>query len=85
MEQTFTYKTEHVCSRAIEITHEDGIVKKIVFVGGCPGNTQGVARLAEGRPIKELIQILQGVPCPRSGEFKTSCPDQLAKALSEIQ
>jgi len=85
MEQTYIYKTEHVCSRQIEITHEDGIVKKVVFVGGCPGNTQGVARLAVGHTVEELIQILKGVPCPRSGEFKTSCPDQLARALEQLR
>lgn len=85
MEQTLSYKPQHVCSSAINITYEDGVVKKIQFVGGCPGNTQGVARLAEGRKIEELIGILDGVVCPRSGAAKTSCPAELAKALKQIQ
>ena len=43
MEQTLVYTPEHVCSRRITIVHEDGIVKKVTFVGGCAGNTQGVS------------------------------------------
>ena len=58
MEQTLSYTPKNVCSRQINVTYEDGIVKRIQFVGGCPGNTQGVARLAEGRKIEELIAIL---------------------------
>jgi len=84
MEQTFEFKPEHVCARGITIVHEDGIIKKIVFNGGCGGNTQGVARLCEGRPIEEVIKILDGIRCPATREFHTSCPDQLAKALKSI-
>lgn len=46
--------------------------------GGCNGNTQGVAKLAEGMPIDVLIERLQGIRC---GMRPTSCPDQLARAL----
>ena len=49
------------------------------FIGGCPGNTQGVARLAEGRPAAEVVRLLKGIQC-RNG---TSCPDQLARALEQ--
>jgi uncharacterized protein (TIGR03905 family) len=45
------------------------------------GNTQGVARLAENRPIDEVISLLEGIQC-RGG---TSCPDQLSKALKEYK
>ena len=85
MEETFVYKPQHVCSRSIEITHEDGVVKKIVFVGGCAGNTQGVARLAQGRRIEEVIDLLDGIVCPGSGPYRTSCPAQLAEALKTIR
>lgn len=47
------------------------------FCGGCPGNTQGMAKLVIGRKVEELIPLLKGIQC-RGG---TSCPDQLAKAL----
>lgn len=71
------YKTRGVCSSAIELEVEEGVVKHVNFIGGCRGNTQGVARLAENRPVKEVISLVEGIQC-RNG---TSCPDQLAKAL----
>lgn len=71
------YKTQGTCSRQIDFEIEDSIVKVVRFVGGCTGNTQGVARLAEGRSVDEVIDLLEGIQC-RAG---TSCPDQLARAL----
>ena len=59
---------------------EDGIVKSVQFVGGCNGNTQGVAKLAVGRPAQEVIDLLKDTDCNGRG---TSCPAQLAKALEE--
>ncbi len=74
------YKTKGVCSQAIQLEIEDDVVKSVEFIGGCSGNTQGVARLAEGMQVDVAIQKLEGIKCgPRS----TSCPDQLAKALRE--
>lgn len=78
----FTYTTHGTCSR--QITFEvDGQNKihNVQFIGGCKGNTQGVARLAEGRDLDELEGILKGVQC-RNG---TSCPDQLASAIAEYK
>ena len=74
-----TYKTTGTCSRAINYEVENGVVTKCEFVGGCPGNTKGVARLVVGRKVEEVISLLKGIPC-RNG---TSCPDQLAKALEQ--
>lgn len=78
---TYTYKTHGVCSSQIKFDLEDGIVKNVRFSGGCMGNTQGVARLCEGRTKKELIKLLSGIKC---GFKDSSCPDQLAQALKEI-
>lgn len=78
----FTYKTKGTCSREIRFSVEDGKVKNIEFVMGCPGNTKGVAILANGRKIDEVIMLLEGIPCGNRG---TSCPDQLAKALKEYK
>ena len=72
-----TYKTTGTCSRAINYEVVDGKVTKCEFVGGCPGNTQGVAKLVIGRNVDDVIATLKGIQC-RNG---TSCPDQLAKAL----
>ena len=77
----YTYKTNGTCSRAIEIETENDIVKNVRFIGGCTGNTQGVARLAVGRKVDDVIDLLKGIQC-RNG---TSCPDQLARALEEIR
>lgn len=76
------YKTKGVCSKAIEIEVEKDIIKSVSFVGGCNGNTQGIAKLCAGRKIDEVIDILQGIKC---GFKNTSCPDQLACALKEYK
>lgn len=76
-----TFKTRGVCSRAINIEIDDGIIVNIEFVGGCSGNTQGVAALAKGMKVEDAIAKLEGIKC---GFKNTSCPDQLAIALKEI-
>ena len=78
----FTYNTKGTCSRFITFNvDENGILHDVKFVGGCVGNLQGVAKLAEGRHIDDVQNILQGTLC-RNG---TSCPDQLAKAIAEYK
>ena len=76
-----TYKTRGVCSRAINIEVENGIIVDVTFVGGCSGNTQGVVALAKGMKVEEAIAKLEGIKC---GFKNTSCPDQLATALREM-
>ena len=71
------YRTSGVCARSIDFEIENNIITNVRFNGGCMGNTQGVAKLAVGRSIDEVISLLEGIQC-RGG---TSCPDQLAKAL----
>lgn len=77
---SYSYKTRGVCARAISFDIEGNIVKNIKFSGGCSGNTQGVAKLAEGMTTDEIIEKLSGIRCGFKG---TSCPDQLAKAVAE--
>lgn len=72
------YKTQGVCSREIQFEVVDHKLKNVQFVGGCSGNTQGVARLVEGMDIDEVIDRISGIQC---GFRPTSCPDQLANAL----
>ena len=80
MKETFIYTTKGVCSRSIDITVEDNIVTDVKYTGGCSGNTQGVAALAVGMTVEEVIRRLKGIKC---GPKSTSCPDQLATALEE--
>ena len=75
-----TFTTSGTCSRAINFEVEGEIIKSVNFVGGCSGNTQGVARLVEGMNIHDAIAKIDGIKC---GARSTSCPDQLAKALKE--
>ena len=73
----YSYKTHGTCSQEIQFDIKDNIITEVKFVRGCAGNTQGVARLAVGMTVDEVIARLKGIQC-RNG---TSCPDQLAQAL----
>ena len=75
---TFEYKTRGVCSRLMRFEIEDNTVHNVEIVGGCSGNSQGVASLVEGMDVDEVIRRTQGIRC---GWKETSCPDQLAQAL----
>lgn len=78
----YSFKPRGVCSMQIEIEVENSLIKNVEFIGGCSGNTQGVASLAKGRNIDDVIAALEGIKC---GFKNTSCPDQLACALKEIK
>ena len=75
-----SYKTKNTCSSRIDFDLEDGIVRNIRFHGGCMGNTQGVAVLAEGMKAEEIIDRCKNIQCGFRG---TSCPDQLALAIEK--
>lgn len=74
------YKTKGTCSQQINFEIEGSVIKSVEFIGGCHGNTQGVAALVRGMDIHEAIRRLEGIDCRGRG---TSCPDQLARALKE--
>lgn len=74
------YKTKGVCSQAIELELEGTTIKSAKFIGGCDGNTKGIAQLVVGMDANDVINRLEGTRC---GFKPTSCPDQLAKALKE--
>ena len=77
-----TYVTKGVCSRQIDIElNDDGVITECKFLGGCNGNTQGVAALVIGMSAKDAIARREGIKC---GPRPTSCPDQLATALKEM-
>lgn len=76
----YHYNTRGTCSRAIDLEIEDGIIKSVNFIGGCAGNTAGIAKIVEGMPVENVIEKFSGIRC---GFKNTSCPDQLAQALKE--
>lgn len=75
------YQPKGVCSNAIDVELEEGIIKSVKFTGGCNGNTQGISRLVVGMKAEDAISRLRGIKC---GFKNTSCPDQLACALQEM-
>ena len=75
---TIQYQTKGVCSRQMNVKLEQGVVQKVEIIGGCAGNSQGVARLVEGMKAEDAIRKIEGIRC---GFKATSCPDQLSKAL----
>ncbi len=77
----FVYKTEGTCSTNIELDVEDGVVKEVIFWGGCRGNLQGISSLVRGMKVEDVINKLEGIRCGRKA---TSCPDQLCRALHEM-
>ena len=77
----YQYKTHGTCSQQILIDVDGDTIANVEFIGGCTGNTQGVARLAKGRKIDAVIALCKGIQC-RGG---TSCPDQLAIALEQYK
>lgn len=88
-EKEVLYKPEGVCSKYIKVIiseenenndKENNIIKKAIFMGGCPGNAIGLSLAIEGRSVKSIINLLKDVKC---GSKETSCPAQLAKALEE--
>lgn len=80
----YTYTPKGTCSKqmVIEIDEKTDTIKSVKIMGGCPGNTVGLSRMVEGRKVSDVISQLKGIPC---GLKTTSCPDQLALALEEIQ
>ncbi len=74
------YKPKGVCSKMIDVVVENDVIQSVKFTGGCNGNTQGVAALAQGMTVQEYLKRCKGIHC---GLRKTSCPDQLAQALEE--
>lgn len=75
------YKTNGTCSRKITFTvDEENKIHDVVFEGGCHGNLQGIGKLVEGMDANEVVKRVSGIKC---GFKSTSCPDQLAKAITE--
>lgn len=75
------YTNRGVCSRKTVIDlAPDGTINDISIIGGCNGNTNGLAKLLKGMNARDAILRLKGIDCNGRG---TSCPDQVAKALTE--
>ena len=81
MEKVIQYQTSGTCCRLMQVKYDGDIITDVDFMGGCPGNLTGIKNLIKGMKIEDVISKFSGVKC---GDKPTSCPDQLAKCLSEV-
>lgn len=80
--ETIKYIPSGVCSREINITIDNDIIKDLNIIGGCPGNLLGIKALCQNQNVDNVIDKLHNIKC---GFKNTSCPDQIAKALIEYK
>ncbi|MDR2350596.1 MAG: TIGR03905 family TSCPD domain-containing protein, partial [Deltaproteobacteria bacterium] len=73
-----TFRLKNVCPKALSFELKDGLIDKIEFSGGCPGNLIAIAKLASGEEALKVARRLKDVPC---GSKTASCPDELAKCI----
>lgn len=76
------YIPHGVCSHSIHIELDGDTIESVTFIGGCNGNAKGISSLIRGMNVDEAISRLGGITC---GDRRTSCPDQLARALVEAK
>ena len=77
---TYTYTPKGVCSRRMTVALEDGVIRDVRIEGGCNGNLQGISHLVIGMKAQDAIDRMRGIRC---GGKPSSCPDQLATALTQ--
>ena len=76
--QSFSYKTQGVCSQQIDFSLDGDTVHDVHFLGGCNGNLKAISKLVEGMKVDRIKELLLGNTC---GYKPTSCADQFAKAV----
>lgn len=74
------YMTSGTCASSIDFDMDGTKIRNLRFNGGCNGNGKGIAALVEGMEAQEVIKRCKGIRC---GMKRTSCPDQLARALEQ--
>lgn len=80
--EKFQYTPKGVCARTMELTIENNILTDLEVIGGCSGNLMGIKVLVIGMKIDDIIKKLSNINC---GPRQTSCPDQLAIALTKYK
>lgn len=74
----YTYKTSGTCASSINFDIDGDIITNVRFTGGCNGNLKAISKLVDGMTVGEIERVLAGNTC---GIRRTSCADQLAKAV----
>lgn len=75
---TYEYKPQGVCPSKITFNLEGNIVSNVIFNGGCNGNLKAISKVIDGMTVEKIEENFSGIEC---GRKKTSCSDQLAKAV----
>ena len=78
----YSYRPRGVCSQKFDFELEDEKIVSLAVTGGCDGNLKGISKLLAGMEIDEAVRRMEGIEC---GFKKTSCPDQIAKALKAFR
>jgi uncharacterized protein (TIGR03905 family) len=78
----YTYSTRGVCASKIDFDIDGDIITNVSFTGGCNGNLKAISKLVNGMTVEQIESVLLGNTC---GFKKTSCADQLAKAVREAK
>lgn len=76
--KSYDYAPQGVCAKQILFDIDEGKLKNVKFVGGCPGNLVAIGKLVDGKDPAEIARILKGNLCGNRG---TSCADQFALAI----
>ena len=79
---TYTRKNQGTCTRSTTVTVDGDVITRVEFEDGCDGNLKGIAKLVAGMKVQHVIDMFSGICCESK---KTSCPDQLAQTLIELQ
>lgn len=77
--ETFVYIPKGVCAQEMRFVMDQDIIREVTIKGGCAGNLLGITRMIKDKKISEVLDAFHGVQC---GNKTTSCPDQIAKALT---
>ena len=76
----YEYKPSGTCSTMIRFDIKDGTIHSLSFEDGCNGNLKALGILLEGMDSGVAVQKLKGLCCE---DRKTSCADQLARAIEK--
>ena len=83
------YTPQGVCSRNIhvELADDGNTINAVSFVGGCNGNLKAISKLVAGKPVDEIVSILEGNTCGKPEERSSqhekplfSCPAAAKRA-----
>lgn len=78
------FKPRGVCARMIhvELSDDGQTIEGVSFEGGCNGNLKAIGKLVAGQPVDRIVEMLE---CNTCGPRKTSCADQMTRALRQAQ